>query len=186
MRSAILKGLCYAMALATVVVLLVCPASAETRLSVSGGVFLPSSDYGDTWSSAGMDGTASYTMVNDETGLEFAAHGYTLADDSYDVDLTSVGLEILIHFHKTNTKFQPFFAFGFGRYKTYITTSADTQTYEAQGSILKLGVRYYFTETFFAGAYIRKFQNEFSQGTGWPDADYGGNSLCMEVGIVVF
>lgn len=163
-------------------------AAEQTFLSVGGGVFNPGADYdkivaGNEWSK-GVNANLSYTMVNENTGLEFGLNGFNSANE-IDMDSVSLGLEVLIHFHKTDVTFQPFLAFGLGRYKNTVTDITGTENvFSGGGSVLKFGARYYLADTFYVSAFYKRFTNKISMyGLSY---DLGGDVLGAELGIVRF
>lgn len=162
------------------------PACAEeTYISASGGAFLPSDDYNEDFDT-GLAGSLSYIMVNEYTGFEFGLTGFTTSNDVLDVDVMGLGLEMLVHFHKTDSTFQPFIALGIGRYRNRLDDNLlDTHEYHTGGGlVLKVGARLFLGPRFFIGAYAKRFENnvDFSLGT----ANLGGDVIYGEMGIVSF
>jgi len=161
------------------------PASAEeTYISVNGGMFLPGSGYPDDYD-PGLSAGLSYIMVNEYAGFEFGLNGYTSTSDLFDEDVTGIGLEMLVHFHKTDSTFQPFIAFGVGRYRTTYEDSLGTETVNGGGGVLKVGARLFLGRSVFIGAYYKRFDNDvvFTSSVVGPS---GGSTVSAEIGIVSF
>lgn len=161
----------------------------EAYISGNGGMFKPGTDYGDDFD-PGLAGGLSYIMVNEYAGFEFGLSGYTTADDINDEDIVSLGLEMLVHFHKTDSTFQPFIALGLARYRsTYSydilgTTYEDTDT--GGGGVIKLGARLYLSDSMFIGAYYKRLTNEVDFSVIGSTVDLGGDFIFGEIGIVTF
>lgn len=162
------------------------PACAEeTYISASGGAFFPSSDYSDDFDT-GLAGGLSYIMVNEYAGFEFGLNGFTTRNDVAEVDITGVGLEMLVHFHKTDSTFQPFIALGFGRYWNQVDYyTLDIQdTYNGGGFVLKAGARLFLGRSVFIGAYAKRFVNDADISP--YTINLGGDIIYGELGIVSF
>lgn len=152
-------------------------------ISAGGGLFLPGSDYNniglnDDWGT-GIGANLSYTMVNEYAGFEFGLNGFNTSSLNGN-DSASLGLEMLVHFHKTDVTLQPFIAFGFGRYSNSISSN----TYPGGGAVLKFGARYYLAENFYVSAYFKHFSNKIDM--SFVTYDLGGEFLGAELGIVRF
>lgn len=159
------------------------PSRAENYISAYGGVFLPGGGFSDQYE-MGLDGGGSYIMVNEYTGLELGLHGYTLTAPDIDIDVTSVGGEVLVHFHKEEVTFQPFIAFGVGWYNTYFTSGSLEEKYSGTGTILRAGLRIFMSERFFVALSAKHFANRTDFPTG--QVDLGGDSFNVEIGLVTF
>jgi len=155
----------------------------ETYISANGGMFSPGADYPSDYAT-GLAGGLSYILVNEYAGFEFGLNGYTSSSDTYDEDIVSLGLEMLVHFHKTDSTFQPFIALGLARYRTTYTFGSSEENYTGGGAVFKLGARLYLSDKVFLGAYYKKLVNEVDM-TPFK-VDLGGDFIFGELGIVAF
>jgi len=152
-------------------------------ISVNGGMFNPGSDYPDDYET-GLAAGLSYVMVNEYAGFEFGLGGYTVSSDLYDEDIKSIGLEMLVHFHKTDSTIQPFIALGLARYRNVFTSGTLEETYTGGGGVLKVGARLYLSPRMFIGAYYKRLTNDVDLNTG--TLNLGGDFILGELGIVTF
>jgi len=179
-----MKWLLCAVALLLMAMAYAQPVSAEeTYISVNGGMFFPGSGYPDDYD-PGFSAGLSYIMVNEYAGFEFGLNGYTATSELYEEDVTGMGLELLVHFHKTDSTFQPFIAFGVGRYRTIFESPFLEETINGGGSVLKVGARLFLGRSVFIGAYYKRFNNDtvFPYSVG-PS---GGDTISAEIGVVSF
>lgn len=160
----------------------------DTFISINGSTFKPGSDYSTSWESSGVGGGLSYTMINEYAGFEFGLNGYAVDDPENKTDLSSMGLELLIHFQKPDSWFSPFVALGFSRYKTTLTTTSTIGDIEESsaggGGVLKVGARVFIKDNYYIGAYYKTLKNKVDLGGG--EVDVGGSFVCVELGIVNF
>jgi hypothetical protein len=156
----------------------------EAYISVNGGLFEQGSDYRADYDEMGLAAGLSYIMVNEYAGFEFGLSGYTSTSDLYDEDATSLGLEFLVHFHKTDATLQPFFAFGLSRYRTTIEDPNFEVDYTGGGAVLKAGARLFMSRRVFVGVYYKKLVNEVDISS--YSYDLGGDFIFGELGIVTF
>jgi hypothetical protein len=174
---AVIASLVLALALAS-------PACAqEAFISVNGGMFKQSSDYSDDYDT-GLAAALSYILVNENTGFEFGLNGYTSTNDLLEVDVTGLGLEVLVHFHTTDSVLRPFIALGVSRYKTTIESPFSEDTYSGGGGVLKVGARLFLGPRVFIGAYYKKLTNDVD--IGGFRYNLGGDFIFGELGIVTF
>ena len=160
-------------------------ASAEVYLSGYAGAFTPSSDYSDSWNSAGTDLGLSYVMINEYAGFEVALHTYKIdAVEPFEDSILGTGLDFLVHFQQENVTFQPFAAFGLGYIKTTLTSPLGDEKSDGLGVLMKLGARYFITKNLFISGYFKRFKNN-ADIIGFS-GNLGGDAIIIEAGIVSF
>ncbi|WP_457623489.1 hypothetical protein [Persephonella sp.] len=180
----------------------------ENRLSIGGGVFYPNSDDLKTWDN-GSSVTLSYSrrlaekfcihidISSFNTEKERALFGILVEGT-----IQTVGLELLGVFSHRTEKIEIYLGGGLGIYRNEINLSVTDgivkYTFDGEGrgtgGVLKTGLRYSFTERFFAGILFKVFVNNQEIVEYTTDGyniykieetlDLGGSILNFEAGFI--
>jgi hypothetical protein len=158
------------------------PASAENLLSLQVGAFSPGGDYPDNKNDGGDFGIF-WTNFSRQVGFELGMHGYRTKLGG-NTDIGVVGAELLVTFQNPMAPLQPYAGIGLGYYAVEVDRDWGAQSrHRGHGIVAEVGVRGYM-EDLFIGFQVKGFSNETDDPGPPKDADYGGVSADIILGIV--